>query len=305
MGGRPLSPQTTDPDERKILNVVEEMAIASGTPVPPVYLLEQEDGINAFAAGYTPGDAVIGVTRGCIRQPDPRRAPGGHRPRVQPHPQRRHAAEHPPDRRALRHPADQHDRLDHLPVARPTRTGTRAGATATTAGRQSLAAGRPGAVRPGLCRGVLRQPDQGGREPPARVPGRRLGRAVHPQSGRDRRGPQEDRRAGRGLAASQAPEAQEASHLFFGDAVGHLLERLRHPSPAGRADPPDRPVVRRRLLPGPGRGTGAGPGPRPPAPATLRPQVRPGRGVFRFNPAEMVAASARSSPGSSPTPRAC
>ena len=67
LGGRPLSPQTTDPDERKILNVVEEMAIASGTPVPPVYLLEQEDGINAFAAGYTPGDAVIGVTRGCIR----------------------------------------------------------------------------------------------------------------------------------------------------------------------------------------------------------------------------------------------
>src|SRR5262249_35991212 len=41
--------------------------IASGTPVPPVYLLEREDGINAFAAGYTPGDAVIGVTRGCIR----------------------------------------------------------------------------------------------------------------------------------------------------------------------------------------------------------------------------------------------
>ena len=67
MGGRPLSPQTTDPDERKILNVVEEMAIASGTPVPPVYLLENEDGINAFAAGYTPGDAVIGVTRGCIQ----------------------------------------------------------------------------------------------------------------------------------------------------------------------------------------------------------------------------------------------
>ena len=67
MGGRPLSHQTTDPDERKILNVVEEMAIASGTPVPPVYLLEHEDGINAFAAGSTPGDAVIGVTRGCIQ----------------------------------------------------------------------------------------------------------------------------------------------------------------------------------------------------------------------------------------------
>src|SRR5579871_6434479 len=68
VGGRPISPQTVDPDERKVLNVVEEMAIASGTPVPPVYLMEGEDGINAFAAGYAPGDAVIGVTRGCIRE---------------------------------------------------------------------------------------------------------------------------------------------------------------------------------------------------------------------------------------------
>lgn len=67
MGGRLLLGQTTDPDERKILNVVEEMAIASGTPVPPVYLLEDE-AINAFAAGYHPQDAVIGITRGCIHQ---------------------------------------------------------------------------------------------------------------------------------------------------------------------------------------------------------------------------------------------
>ena len=56
-----------DLNQKKMLNVVEEMAIASGTPVPPVYLLE-EDGINAFAAGYTPGDAVIGVTRGAIEK---------------------------------------------------------------------------------------------------------------------------------------------------------------------------------------------------------------------------------------------
>lgn len=68
LGGRPLSTDTTDPDGRKLLNVVEEMAIASGTPVPPVYLLENEAGINAFAAGYTPGQAVIGVTRGAIQQ---------------------------------------------------------------------------------------------------------------------------------------------------------------------------------------------------------------------------------------------
>jgi Zn-dependent protease with chaperone function len=65
MGGRLLSGNTIDADERKILNVVEEMAIASGTAAPPVYLIE-DDAINAFAAGYQPQDAVIGITRGCI-----------------------------------------------------------------------------------------------------------------------------------------------------------------------------------------------------------------------------------------------
>ena len=68
LGGRPLSGDTTDPHERKLLNVVEEMAVASGTPTPPVYLLENEGGINAFAAGFTPSDAVIGVTRGAMEQ---------------------------------------------------------------------------------------------------------------------------------------------------------------------------------------------------------------------------------------------
>ncbi|MGE3841060.1 MAG: M48 family metallopeptidase [Vicinamibacterales bacterium] len=64
LGGRRLTPDTTVPSEQQLLNVVEEMAIASGTPAPPVYLLDQEEGINAFAAGFTPSDAVIGVTRG-------------------------------------------------------------------------------------------------------------------------------------------------------------------------------------------------------------------------------------------------
>jgi Zn-dependent protease with chaperone function len=68
LGGRLVSQDTGDPLYRKVLNVVEEMAIASGTPVPPVYVLEQETGINAFAAGFTSSDAVIGVTRGCIEQ---------------------------------------------------------------------------------------------------------------------------------------------------------------------------------------------------------------------------------------------
>ena len=66
LGGRPIDPGSTDLEERKVLNVVEEMAIASGIPVPPVYVMEDES-INAFAAGHTPQDAVIGVTRGCIR----------------------------------------------------------------------------------------------------------------------------------------------------------------------------------------------------------------------------------------------
>lgn len=65
VGGRQLAHHTSDPLERRLLNIVEEMAIASGTPVPPVYLME-ETGINAFAAGYLPGDAVVGVTRGAI-----------------------------------------------------------------------------------------------------------------------------------------------------------------------------------------------------------------------------------------------
>ena len=66
LGGRLVNPDTTHPDERKLRNVVEEMAIASGVPVPKIYLLEEEGGINAFAAGHSPSDAAIGVTRGCI-----------------------------------------------------------------------------------------------------------------------------------------------------------------------------------------------------------------------------------------------
>jgi len=65
MNGKLLLEGSSDLHERRVLNVVEEMAIASGTPVPPVYLME-EAGINAFAAGYSPSDAVIGVTRGTI-----------------------------------------------------------------------------------------------------------------------------------------------------------------------------------------------------------------------------------------------
>ena len=65
LGGVPVNPSTTDAGERRLLNVVEEMSLASGVPVPQVYVLDEE-AINAFAAGYGTADAAVGVTRGCI-----------------------------------------------------------------------------------------------------------------------------------------------------------------------------------------------------------------------------------------------
>lgn len=67
LGGRLLNLRASNADERRLLNVVEEMALASGSPVPPVYVLEDAS-INAFAAGLSPRDAVIGITRGAIEQ---------------------------------------------------------------------------------------------------------------------------------------------------------------------------------------------------------------------------------------------
>ncbi len=66
LDGRLLNSSAREANERKLLNVVEEMAIASGVPVPQVYVMDDEPGINAFAAGYSSGDAVISVTRGCM-----------------------------------------------------------------------------------------------------------------------------------------------------------------------------------------------------------------------------------------------
>lgn len=66
LGGRLLVPNADDLLERRLLNVVEEIALASGIPVPPVYLMDNEQGINAFAAGLSSEDAVIGVTRGAL-----------------------------------------------------------------------------------------------------------------------------------------------------------------------------------------------------------------------------------------------
>ncbi|MBM3876915.1 MAG: M48 family metallopeptidase [Verrucomicrobia bacterium] len=66
-GGRQVDPASLDPLERRLLNVVEEMSIASGVPAPAVFVLEDEDGINAFAAGKTTSDAAVAVTRGALQ----------------------------------------------------------------------------------------------------------------------------------------------------------------------------------------------------------------------------------------------
>lgn len=66
LGARKIDPTTREPLEQRLINVVEEMAIASGVPMPEVYVLDEESGINAFAAGHDPQDAAVAVTRGTL-----------------------------------------------------------------------------------------------------------------------------------------------------------------------------------------------------------------------------------------------
>jgi Zn-dependent protease with chaperone function len=66
VGARRVKPNTTDPLEKRLVNVVEEMAIAAGTRVPAIYVMDQETGINAFAAGYDVSSAIVAVTRGTL-----------------------------------------------------------------------------------------------------------------------------------------------------------------------------------------------------------------------------------------------
>ncbi|HEY5972407.1 MAG TPA: M48 family metallopeptidase [Pseudoxanthomonas sp.] len=68
MGGTAVPEGTTDFQLRRLRNVVEEIAIASGVPVPKLYVMEHEAAINAFAAGYSPSDAAVAVTRGALER---------------------------------------------------------------------------------------------------------------------------------------------------------------------------------------------------------------------------------------------
>ena len=68
LGATPVPEGTRDPQLRRLRNVVEEIAIASSVPMPDVFVLEHEEAINAFAAGYTPSDAAVCVTRGALER---------------------------------------------------------------------------------------------------------------------------------------------------------------------------------------------------------------------------------------------
>jgi Zn-dependent protease with chaperone function len=68
LGGTQVDPSTSDPMRRRLYNVVEEIALASGVPVPEIYVLDREAGINAFAAGFSASDAAVAVTRGALEK---------------------------------------------------------------------------------------------------------------------------------------------------------------------------------------------------------------------------------------------
>jgi Zn-dependent protease with chaperone function len=68
LSGRPVARGSVDDDEHRLVNIVDEMSIASGLAAPPLFVLHREDGINAFAAGLSPSQAVVIVTQGAIEQ---------------------------------------------------------------------------------------------------------------------------------------------------------------------------------------------------------------------------------------------
>jgi Zn-dependent protease with chaperone function len=285
MGGHPVSPQTADPDERKILNVVEEMAIASGTPVPPVYLLEQEDAINAFAAGFSTGDAVIGVTRGCIRNLSRDELQG-----VIAH--------------EFSHILNGDMRLN-LRLIGVLYGILLIGMTGWMIFRTTAYASDSRGARDGDRRGGNPLPLIGLALYMLGYVGVFFGNLIKAAVSRQRefladasavqftRNPDGIAGALKKIGALadgsklRAPEAPEASHLFFGDAIGHLFglfathpplaERIRRIDPSFDGDFSHVRLASFDQVP-------PGPGGR----VTLRPPARPARSAFRFNAMDVV-----------------
>ena len=92
LGCRLVERETANPAEKRLINIVDEMALAAGAQPPAVYLSPDPQTINAFAAGFDESDAVIGVTEGALSRLVARRIARRHRARIQPHFARRHAA---------------------------------------------------------------------------------------------------------------------------------------------------------------------------------------------------------------------
>lgn len=70
LGGKEITRDSSNPGHRRYFNVVEEMAIAANLPMPRVFVIKHEQGINAFAAGLRPETAAIGMTHGALASLD-------------------------------------------------------------------------------------------------------------------------------------------------------------------------------------------------------------------------------------------
>ena len=206
LGGVFVPPDTTDPQLRRLRNVVEEMAIASGVPVPEIYVLPDESAINAFAAGWSTSDAAVAVTRGALDRLNRDELQG-----VIAH--------------EFSHVVNGDMRLNIrligllfgiLFLSVIGRTLLQGSFLAGGRGRdespgQPAAADRLRAARRGRDRGAGRPDHPGLGVPAAGVPGRRLGRPVHPPDQRHRRRAEEDRRPGCGVEAAAARRGKRSA----------------------------------------------------------------------------------------------
>ena len=226
LNGRLIASNTNNPDERKLLNVVEEMSIASGVPMPKVYVLDEEDGINAFAAGHTPSDAAVAVTRNCMTKLSRDELQGviGHE---------------------FSHILNGDMRLNIrligilfgiFCIATIGRILLYA-RSSNSRDKNPLPVHRHFSVDHRFARRFFWPADPGRRQPPARIPGRRLVRAVHAQSRRPfRRAPENRRRMVRAWNRRTLPTP---ATCFSPTDWRLVVRRDGHAPAAGGTDPGD------------------------------------------------------------------
>ncbi len=252
LGGRLIDPDTRSLAERRLLNVVEEMAIASGIRVPGVYRID-EPGINAFAAGFGTDDAVVGVTAGTLEHLESRRTAGRDRSRVQPRAERRFTAQSASDRIVERHSVHRPGRSNCCCAAAriPAAAANSNGMPLIVLGLGLVVIGAAGT----FCGNLIKAAVSRQRE--------FLADAASVQFTRNPLGIANAlKKIGGAPSGSQLANAHatEISHMFFGQAVNLFMNSLMatHP-PLPHAHPRDRAGMGRQV---PGRR------PRRPIPAT-------------------------------------